>query len=270
MINCGISQGSVLGPLLFLLCINDPNQAVKICKVDHSADDTNHMSNSIITLNKLVDADLKRLVNWNNKISLSVKKTEIVIFKSKWMKFEGDLKMKLYGKRLILLKVLNTWVWKLIQTLVSNIILMIFPLNWIEPMLSFSKWENMLVLRSIYFAILTLSYPTGPFHANLTKFGEISVGLISEFDEILYDWEMKILKRISAFEAKGVLRYSLQKFWVILAWGWFLTFRPFLRSYNYVGTKGMIMKFYVLNKLAWNKDLQKTNTWRNQVITWPP
>ena len=83
MINCGISQGSVLGPLLFLLCINDPKQAIKICKVDHSADDTNHMSNSIITLNKLVDADLKRLVNWNNKISLSVKKTEIVIFKSK-------------------------------------------------------------------------------------------------------------------------------------------------------------------------------------------
>ena len=53
-------------------------------------------------LDKLVNADLKRLVNWlnANKISLDVKKTEMVIFKSKQKKFEGDLKIKLSGKRL--------------------------------------------------------------------------------------------------------------------------------------------------------------------------
>ena len=75
-------------------------------------------------------------------MSLNVKKkTEMVIFKSKQKKFEGDLKIKLCGKRVyptesvkylgvkILLKVLNTWVVKLIQTLVGNIMLMIFALN---------------------------------------------------------------------------------------------------------------------------------------------
>ena len=53
-------------------------------------------------MKKLINADLKRLVNWlnANKISLNVKKTEIVIFKSKQKKFEGDLKIKLSGKRL--------------------------------------------------------------------------------------------------------------------------------------------------------------------------
>ena len=64
-INCGVSQGSVLGPLLFLLYINDLNQTIKFCKVHHFADDTNLLclSNSIKKLNKLVNTDLKHLVN---------------------------------------------------------------------------------------------------------------------------------------------------------------------------------------------------------------
>ena len=77
-INCGEPQGSVLGPLLFLLYINDLNQAIKFYKVHHFADDTNLLclGNSIKKLNKLVNADLKRLVHWLNtkKISLNAKK----------------------------------------------------------------------------------------------------------------------------------------------------------------------------------------------------
>ena len=77
-INCGVTQGSVLGPLLFLLHINDLNQAIKFCKVHHFADDTNLLcpSNSIKKLSRLVNADLKHLLNWlnANKISLNVKK----------------------------------------------------------------------------------------------------------------------------------------------------------------------------------------------------
>ena len=62
-INCGVHQGSVLGPLLILLYVNDLNQAIKISKVYHFADDTNllRLSDSIKKLNKLVNADLKAL-----------------------------------------------------------------------------------------------------------------------------------------------------------------------------------------------------------------
>ena len=51
---------------------------------------------------ELVNADLKHLFNWlnANKTSLNVKKTEMVIFKSKQKKLEGDLKIKLCVKRL--------------------------------------------------------------------------------------------------------------------------------------------------------------------------
>ena len=60
------------------------------------------MSNSTKKLNRLVNADLKHLVHRlnANKILLNVKNTEIVIFESKQTKFEGDLKIKLCGKRL--------------------------------------------------------------------------------------------------------------------------------------------------------------------------
>ena len=103
-LNCDVSQGSALGSLLFLLHINDLNHALKFRNVHHFADDTNLLclSNSIKKLNKLVNADLKHQVDWlnPNKISLNLKKTEMVISKSKQKKCEGDLKIKLCRKRL--------------------------------------------------------------------------------------------------------------------------------------------------------------------------
>ena len=64
-LNFDVLQGSLLGPLLFLLYINDLNQSIKYCKVHHFPDDTKllYLSNSIKKLSKLVNADLKHLAN---------------------------------------------------------------------------------------------------------------------------------------------------------------------------------------------------------------
>ena len=116
-------------------------------------------------MNKLVNTDLKHLVNWlnANKISLNIKKTEMVIFKSNQKKFEGDLKIELCGKRLyptesvkyLGVKIDTTLSW---QYHVNDVSIKLNRANVL--LFKMRKYVSLKILKSIYFAIFDsyLSY----------------------------------------------------------------------------------------------------------------
>ena len=74
---CGVPQGSVLGPLLFLIYINDIQDSSEKLKFFLFADDTN-----ILHADKNLRSPelIKEFCKLGNKLTLDIKKTNLVIF----------------------------------------------------------------------------------------------------------------------------------------------------------------------------------------------
>ena len=100
----GVPQGSILGPLLFIIYINDLPNVLEKCIATIFADDNSlfYSHKDIHLLTKFVNSDLQLISTWfqANKLSLNPNKTVCIIFTSKKCSLPKNIEIKLDNTRI--------------------------------------------------------------------------------------------------------------------------------------------------------------------------
>ena len=104
VIKSGVPQGSILGPILFLLYINDIENCSKLISFILFADDTNifYSNKCLKTLSNIIQTEIDKVAEWLNvnKLSLNTTKTKIILFRSPNKKPSQTIKININGKNI--------------------------------------------------------------------------------------------------------------------------------------------------------------------------
>ena len=87
LLSCGVPQGTILGPLLFLLYVNDLPNCLSNCEPRMYADDTHltYAGDNADNIQLHLNQDLENVHNWlrANKLTLNMTKTEFMLIGSR-------------------------------------------------------------------------------------------------------------------------------------------------------------------------------------------
>lgn len=103
--NCGVPQGSILGPLLFSIYMNDLHASITHSKVIQYADDTSiYLTGNRSEIIRLLNYDIEQLRNWfcANKLLLSASKTTAIEFSKPTFIGLDDSRLKIDDAEIVL------------------------------------------------------------------------------------------------------------------------------------------------------------------------
>ena len=117
----GVPQGSILGPLLFVLCFNDITDEIETKIVKYAYDTVIYWADKDVTnLSKILN-EMTKLEKWMDEYELILKaikgKTDVLVFGTpqRLKRQSGEICVRYKGKKSILLLLIDIWEWKSIQ-----------------------------------------------------------------------------------------------------------------------------------------------------------